>query len=98
MNDDNDSNVIDMEELMRKKAQIQASFGRFNNIFGKLKFLPFLLILVLLVFKMAYIYVEPNEYGIKISRMGFNRGVQKEVYGPGLHFVIPDAGDGDHAA
>ena len=89
MNDDNDSNVIDMEELMRKKAQIQASFGRFNKIFGKLKFLPFLLILVLLIFKMAYIYVEPNEYGIKISRMGFNRGVQKEVYGPGLHFVIP---------
>ncbi len=89
MNNDNDSNVIDMEELMRKKAQIQASFGRFNKIFGKLRFLPFLLILVLLVFKMAYIYVEPNEYGIKISRMGFNRGVQKEVYGPGLHFVIP---------
>lgn len=89
MNNDNDSNVIDMEELMRKKAQIQASFGRYNKIFGKLKFLPLLLILVLLIFKTAYIYVEPNEYGIKISRMGFNRGVQEKVYGPGLHFVIP---------
>jgi regulator of protease activity HflC (stomatin/prohibitin superfamily) len=89
MNNDNDSNVIDMEELMRKKAQIQASFGRFNQIFGKLKFLPLLLILVLLVFKMAFIYVAPNEYGIKIVRIGFNKGVQKDVYGPGLHFVIP---------
>jgi regulator of protease activity HflC (stomatin/prohibitin superfamily) len=82
-------NVIDLDELMRKKAQLQASFGRFQMIFGKAKYLPLLLVLVFLVFKLAYVYVEPNEYGIKIARFGFNRGVQKEVYGPGLHFVIP---------
>lgn len=89
MNDDKDSNVIDIEELMRKKEQLQASFGRFSKFFGSAKYLPFLLIMLFLVFKLAYIYVEPNEYGIKISRFGFNKGVQKEVYGPGLHFVIP---------
>ncbi len=89
MSNNNDPNVIDLEELMRKKAQLQASFGRYSQHFGKLKFLPFLLIVALLIFKMAYIYIEPNEYGIKISRMGFNKGVQEEVYGPGLHFVIP---------
>ncbi len=89
MNNNNDPNVIDMEELMRKKAQLQASFGRYSQMFGKLKFLPLLLILIFMVFRLAFIYVEPNEYGIKIVRIGFNKGVQKEVYGPGLHFVIP---------
>lgn len=89
MNHNNDPNVIDMEELMRKKAQLQASFGRYNQMFGKLKYLPLLLILLFLVFRLAFVYVEPNEYGIKIVRIGLNKGVQEKVYGPGLHFVIP---------
>jgi len=89
MDNGKDSNVIDLEELMRKKEQLQASFGRFNKIFGKAKYLPLLLVLVFFVFKLAYIYVLPNEYGIKIDRFGTNKGVQKDVYGPGLQFVIP---------
>ncbi|WP_020676618.1 SPFH domain-containing protein [Geopsychrobacter electrodiphilus] len=83
------SNVVDMEELLRRKAQIQASFGRFNKIFGKAKYLPLLLVFVFLVFKLAFVYVHPNEYGIKIDRFGTNKGIQHEVYGPGLQFVIP---------
>ena len=52
-----------------------------------------ILIIILAVFVLAYnlvfVYVHPNEYGIKVVRMGMNRGVQKEVYTAGLHFVMP---------
>jgi regulator of protease activity HflC (stomatin/prohibitin superfamily) len=50
-----------------------------------------LVVLVLMVaaFNMLFVYVEPNEFGIKVLRLGINRGVQKEVYGAGLHLVIP---------
>lgn len=34
-------------------------------------------------------YVEPNEYGIKEVQIGINRGIQKEPYTTGLHFIIP---------
>lgn len=89
MNDDNDSNVIDLDELMRKKEKLQESFGKAGKLFGKAKYLIPLVIILLLIFKMAYVYVEPNEYGIKINRFGFNKGVQKDVYKTGLQFVIP---------
>lgn len=32
-------------------------------------------------------YVEPNEFGIKQVVYGANKGIRKDVYGPGLHFV-----------
>ena len=35
------------------------------------------------------VYVHPDEYGIKVNRVGLNRGVQKEVYDAGLAFVLP---------
>ena len=34
-------------------------------------------------------YVEPNEYGIKQVKIGMKRGIQKEPYTTGLHFIIP---------
>ena len=34
-------------------------------------------------------YVEPNEYGIKIVKIGVKRGVQKKIYSPGYHLVLP---------
>ncbi len=89
MDNDKDSNVIDLDELMRRKEKLQGAFARFGRVFGKGKLLIPLIIILLIVFKLAYVYVEPNEYGIKIVRFGFNRGVQKEVYGTGLQFVIP---------
>jgi hypothetical protein len=38
---------------------------------------------------LLFVYVEPNEFGIKVKRMGMNRGVQKKVYTAGLNLVIP---------
>lgn len=34
-------------------------------------------------------YVRPNEFGVKEVQIGVNRGIQEEVYGPGLWFVMP---------
>ena len=48
-----------------------------------------LLVLLMVAYRFFLVYVEPDEFGIKVVRLGANRGVQKEVYGSGLHFVVP---------
>ncbi|MDP2652788.1 MAG: SPFH domain-containing protein [Candidatus Omnitrophota bacterium] len=35
------------------------------------------------------VYIRPNQYGIKQVNVGFKKGIQKEVYGTGLHFIMP---------
>jgi len=45
--------------------------------------------LMVLAYNVFFVYVHPNEYGIKVVRMGVNRGVQKDVYTAGLNLVIP---------
>jgi regulator of protease activity HflC (stomatin/prohibitin superfamily) len=47
------------------------------------------LVVLLVGYNMLLVYVHPNEYGIKVVRMGMDRGVQKRVYTAGLHLVIP---------
>ena len=50
------------------------------------------LVLILLLIPLAALslkYVEPNQYGIKIKRIGYPRGVQEKVYSPGFHIVLP---------
>ena len=34
-------------------------------------------------------YVNPNEYGIKVTRIGVKRGVQEKIYNTGFHIVLP---------
>ena len=46
-------------------------------------------VLVFVFFNLFFVYVQPDEYGIKVIRVGLNRGVQKEVYHAGLTFVLP---------
>ncbi len=52
---------------------------------------PLILILVLafVVFNSCFVYVQPNQFGIKIVKIGVNKGVQDEPYGPGFAFRIP---------
>jgi regulator of protease activity HflC (stomatin/prohibitin superfamily) len=45
--------------------------------------------LLVLAYNLIFVYVHPNEYGIKVVRLGVNRGVQKKVYTAGLNLVIP---------
>lgn len=55
---------------------------------GKMKFPIVAVVLVVFFFNLFFVYVRPDEYGIKVIRVGLNRGVQKEVYHAGLYFVV----------
>jgi regulator of protease activity HflC (stomatin/prohibitin superfamily) len=46
-------------------------------------------VLLLVAYNLIFVYVEPNQFGIKVVRIGINRGVQKDFYTAGLHLVIP---------
>jgi regulator of protease activity HflC (stomatin/prohibitin superfamily) len=56
---------------------------------GKTRIAILILALVIILYRLCLVYVEPDEFGIKVVRVGPHRGVQKESYGSGLHFVIP---------
>ncbi len=45
--------------------------------------------LIVLSYNLVFVYVHPNEYGIKVVRIGVNRGVQEDYYTAGLNLVIP---------
>jgi regulator of protease activity HflC (stomatin/prohibitin superfamily) len=46
-------------------------------------------VLVIIFYNLFFVYVRPNEYGIKVVRVGINTGVHKEVYDAGLTFILP---------
>ncbi|MCE5243587.1 MAG: SPFH domain-containing protein [Syntrophobacteraceae bacterium] len=54
-----------------------------------LKVLIALVVLLTIFYNLFFVYVRPNEYGIKVVRIGLNRGVQKEIYSAGLTFLLP---------
>jgi regulator of protease activity HflC (stomatin/prohibitin superfamily) len=56
---------------------------------GAVKYLILGVVGLMVSFELIFVYVEPNEFGIKVKRMGMNRGVQTDVYTAGLHLVIP---------
>ena len=47
------------------------------------------LALLVIGYNMFFVYIQPDEYGIKVVRVGLNRGVHREVYQAGLSFVLP---------
>jgi regulator of protease activity HflC (stomatin/prohibitin superfamily) len=48
-----------------------------------------ILAVIIILYGLCLVYVAPDEFGIKLVRLGAHRGVQKEVYGPGLYFIVP---------
>src|SRR3989339_465340 len=55
----------------------------------KLKIAAGAFFLLMIAYFICTVYIEPDEYGIKVVKIGMHRGVQTKVYGPGLHPVIP---------
>ena len=47
------------------------------------------ILLLVIGYNLFFVYVQPDEYGIKVVQLGLNRGIQKEVYHAGLSFVLP---------
>jgi regulator of protease activity HflC (stomatin/prohibitin superfamily) len=63
---------------------------RFNfRLSGKINILLAAVVLIFVCYNLFFVYVQPDEYGIKVVRVGLNRGVQKQVYQAGLTFVLP---------
>lgn len=54
----------------------------------KFKILIGLIALVAIAYKLFFVYVKPYEFGIKVVRVGMNRGVQEEVYQTGPNFIL----------
>jgi regulator of protease activity HflC (stomatin/prohibitin superfamily) len=85
-------NIIDLEKF-RARWQSSTVLGNFfgGNFFRKI-LLPIILLIVGLKFFifLCFVYVRPNEYGIKVVRVPVfgARGVHKEVYNAGFHFVL----------
>ncbi len=86
-----EKNVIDLDALRKSEGvrKFLQGLGRLKSWGGKGKFAFFALVLVVILVKFVYVYVEPNEYGIKVVRIGTSRGVQQEIYPPGYHFLLP---------
>ncbi|MDM7919614.1 MAG: SPFH domain-containing protein, partial [Methanosarcina sp.] len=73
------------EQLRRNPA-----LARFKLKFPGGMMLGIILIIIIVILYNSFLtYVEPNEYGIKQVEIGMNRGIQKEPYTTGLHFIIP---------
>ena len=53
--------------------------------------IPVLVVVVVVIGMIPYcfVYVAPNEVGIKEVRIGWNRGIHSDLYGPGYAFRIP---------
>jgi regulator of protease activity HflC (stomatin/prohibitin superfamily) len=67
-----------------------SSFSRELKNFFKVVLLPLLPIIVLLLLIYGcFVYVKPNEFGIKQVNIGFNSGIQTTIYETGLHFLMP---------
>jgi regulator of protease activity HflC (stomatin/prohibitin superfamily) len=86
MMDDNVIRVAPVPGGRKKKIKIPPLKIRLS---GRLSLLIGALALVALIYNASLKYVEPNEYGIKQVKIGAHRGIHEEIYGPGLHFIIP---------
>jgi regulator of protease activity HflC (stomatin/prohibitin superfamily) len=55
------------------------------------KFFVFIILVLVLLIPTVFLlkYVKPNEFGIKVVRIGIKRGVHEKIYPPGLHIVLP---------
>ena len=82
----NPENPFDLIKRLLAQKQINPR-DLFKNYLGLIIIVSIIALSIL--YKMFFTYVGPNEYGIKVKQVGFNAGVQKKVYGTGLHFLIP---------
>ena len=83
-------NQMDDISAFANKWKERIRFPRLKFRLGTgVKILVAVVVLLLVCYNLFFVYVRPDEYGIKVVRVGLNRGVQKEVYHAGLTFVLP---------
>ena len=77
-----------LEKILSYIDRIKGILSRVRLGLG-LKFIVGGSILLVVGYQLFFVYVQPDQYGIKVVRVGLNRGVQKAVYKAGLSFVLP---------
>jgi regulator of protease activity HflC (stomatin/prohibitin superfamily) len=75
--------VLKMKKPRFKIPKINVRFS------GGIKYAILAVGLLVLAYNVLFVYIHPNEYGIKVVRIGMKRGVQKHVYSAGLNLVVP---------
>ncbi|RPI77174.1 MAG: SPFH domain-containing protein, partial [Desulfobacteraceae bacterium] len=84
-----------MEDKQRPEDIFEKIWARLKNserrFFGRGKIVSAIVIVALLTlfYNLFFVYVKPNEFGIKVIRIGAHRGVHQKVYTGGLNLVIP---------
>lgn len=74
-------------DVVDKFRNFLSKFGLLQNKWVQ-RFLFF--VVIVFIFSSTFlVYVQPNEYGIKVVKIGAERGVHKEIFGPGYHWVTP---------
>jgi len=68
-------------------ADILERYNPFHS--RKLRIAAVVVVVLLLAVSSFLVYVGPDQYGIKVVKIGANRGVHKEIYDVGYHFIIP---------
>lgn len=86
---------MDDNPMVGLMVSMKESMGRFKppklnrGLMGGMNLLIMGIVLAIIFYNFCFVYVQPDEYGIKAIRVGLNRGVQKDVYQAGLTFVLP---------
>jgi regulator of protease activity HflC (stomatin/prohibitin superfamily) len=78
--------VFDIVKKLRERFRFPKLNRKLSAVFS---ILLAVLVLSIVFYNLFFVYVKPNEFGIKVNRVGPTRGVQKEIYHAGLTFVIP---------
>ncbi len=75
-----------LAERLKRGFKFPGTGTRWPGIF---KVVLGILVLLAAVYNLFFVYVEPNEFGIKQVKIGVKRGIMEETYLTGLHVVIP---------
>ena len=85
-----DETQINPVTLFPKKVKGGFKLPPFHfRLAGRLNILLIVLAVTFICYNLFLVYIQPDQYGIKVVRVGITRGVQKEVYHAGLTFVLP---------
>ena len=68
-----------LEKILVFVNLVKEKLSKLKLTFG-LKILVAVAVLLVICYQLLFVYVQPEQYGIKVVRIGLNRGVQKEVY------------------
>ncbi len=76
-----------------KNFNFDSAAGNIDKIFNILKNYIFLILIPFIIaiffLRTCFVYIEPNQYGIKQVNIGLKTGIQEKVYYAGYHILVP---------